>query len=64
MNNVLVEWLMQSVKCQQLYLCAYRLVSEVGQGLQGDLASCTARRLHATQDCKTTDALCFGSLMP
>jgi len=63
-DNVFVERLWRSVKYEEVYLHAYRSVSEAKAGIGKYFAFCNTRRSHTALDRQTPDHIYFKSLEP
>ena len=61
-DNVFVERVWRSVKYEEVYLHAYRTVSEATAGIGRYLEFYNARRPHSKLDRRTPDAFYYGSL--
>jgi putative transposase len=63
-DNVFVERLWRSVKCEALYLKAYDTVAAARQSLAPCFEIYNARRLHQADDERTPDMVYFRMLRP
>jgi transposase InsO family protein len=63
-DNVFVERLWRSIKCEEVYLRAYPSVSEARAGIGRYLTFHNTRRPHSSLDGKTPDQACFNRPMP
>jgi putative transposase len=59
-DNVFVERLWRSVKCEEVYLNAYASVPEARAGIGSYLAFCNAVRPHSALGGRTPDQIYFG----
>jgi putative transposase len=63
-DNVLVERLWRSIKYEEVYLHAYKTVSEARTGIGRYLTSYNTRRPHSSLDRQTPDQAHFNALTP
>ena len=61
-DNVFVERLWKSIKCEQVYLHAYECVSDARKGLDACFAFSNQRRTHPALADKTPDEVYFDNL--
>jgi putative transposase len=62
MDNVFVERLWRSVKCEDVYLRAYESIGAARRGLGEYFESYNQRLRHQGIDRKTPDAVCWATL--
>ncbi|WP_280993239.1 IS3 family transposase [Ochrobactrum sp. 19YEA23] len=63
-DNVFVERLWRSIKYEEVYLHAYKTVSEARVGIGRYLTFYNTRRLHSSLDRQTPDQVYFNALTP
>ncbi|WP_204327475.1 MULTISPECIES: IS3 family transposase [Rhizobium] len=63
-DNVFVERLWRSIKYEEVYLHAYKTVSEARAGIRRYLTFYNSRRPHSSLDRKTPDQTYFNALTP
>lgn len=63
-DNVFVERLWRSIKYEEVYLHAYKTVSEARLGIGGYLTFYNSRRPHSSLDRQTPDQAYFNALAP
>ena len=63
-DNVFVERLWRSIKYEEVYLHAYKTVSEARAGIGRYLNFYNARRPHSSLDRRTPDQAYFNALTP
>ena len=63
-DNVFVERLWRSIKYEEVYLHAYKTVSEARVGIGRYLTFYNARRPHSSLDRQTPDQAYFNALAP
>ncbi|WP_200953640.1 IS3 family transposase [Rhizobium sp. Root483D2] len=63
-DNVFVERLWRSIKYEEVYLHAYKTVSEARAGIRRYLTFYNSRRPHSSLDRKTPDQAYFNALAP
>ena len=63
-DNVFVERLWRSIKYDEVYLHAYKTVSEARVGIGRYLTFCNSRRPHSSLDRQTPDQAYFNALAP
>ena len=61
LDNVFVERLWRSLKCEAVYLNEYESVREARSGIHGYLQFCNEQRLHQSLDYKTPREIYLGS---